>query len=63
MTVRVPSGVRKQIDALIERGLYLNLSDFLRSAIRNELVKAQNKQKLDETNEVTSEKKRGNRND
>ncbi len=39
--VRLPSGLVKQVDALVEQGLYANKSDAIRDAIRRFMLEKQ----------------------
>ena len=40
IAVKLPIGMLEQIDDLIRAGRYVNRSEFIRNAIRNELAKA-----------------------
>lgn len=39
--VRLPSGLVKQVDALVEQGMYANKSDAIRDAIRRFMLEMQ----------------------
>ena len=39
--VRLPSGLVKQVDALVEQGMYANKSDAIRDAIRRFMLEKQ----------------------
>ena len=40
VSVKIPAGMLNQIQELIDMGRYVNKSEFIRSAIRNELARA-----------------------
>jgi Ribbon-helix-helix protein, copG family. len=56
VTVKMPEHYLEKIDKLVEEGLYLSRSDFIRTAIREHLMKEL--KKLEEERYISSLKKK-----